>query len=166
MLIDINAWVVAAIGGVSAAVPSWVLAHGAARRRAEARIAVLEKQLALMEQVVTPISVAFQQMLIKQLTHPHTPELDELLSRIKQPGLNLDEMEQLACLLAERVDDSDFDESERDAARMLPMVMRRVKHELLSPHRKAVLVLVTIPEEELPEVTDLTRFVSPNDATP
>lgn len=92
----------------------------------------LERQIAVLGQQVLPISTAFQAILIKQLTHYHTPELDELLRKVGPPfTLNAAEERQLAKLLEERTRDVDglIDSSERDAAKMLPMIMARVRAE-------------------------------------
>jgi len=93
------------------------------------RVVELEKNLALVNQAVVPISAAFQAILIKDLTHFHTPEMDNLLAKIGPPlTLTAQEAARLEVLLAARARDVDnlISEQERDAARMLPMVMRRV----------------------------------------
>src|ERR1700693_2290950 len=48
----------------------------------EARIVELERQVALLGLTVQPLSAAFQAILIKQLSHFHTPRIDLLLSKI------------------------------------------------------------------------------------
>ena len=96
------------------------------------RVFDLEKQLVAVHQVVQPISTAFQAILIKELTHYHTPVMDELLEKIGPPNrLTPEEEEKLFVLLKERTADLDgrIDEAERDAAVMLPMVMKRAKTE-------------------------------------
>ena len=46
------------------------------------RIVELERQVALVGQAIVPISAAFQAILIKELTHIHTPVLDRLLEKV------------------------------------------------------------------------------------
>ena len=93
------------------------------------RVFELERQLSLVNQAVVPISAAFQAILIKELTHYHTPEMDELMLKLGPPiVLTIEESKRLTILLEERTQDmnSIISDSERDAAHMLPMVMKRV----------------------------------------
>ena len=93
------------------------------------RVVELESQLKLVNQAVVPISAAFQAILIKDLTHAHTPEIDELLRKIGPPFILTDaEVERLVVLLRQVTHDMGnlVDQQERDAAVMLPLVMRRV----------------------------------------
>lgn len=95
----------------------------------DAKIAELEKQLLLVGASVVPISAAFQAMLIKKLTHFHTPELDALMVKIGPPYRLLHvEYERLIFLLDQTVKslNGDIDDLERFAAIMLPMVIRMV----------------------------------------
>jgi hypothetical protein len=97
-----------------------------------ARIELLEKQLAVVGQAVVPISAVFQQILIKELTHVRTPRMDELLVKLGPPyTLTRAEEEELWNGLEQRMNDmgDQMTASERDAARMLPFVMKRVKTE-------------------------------------
>lgn len=97
------------------------------------RVIELESQLLLLRQQVVPISTAFQAILIKELTHIHEPVVDELLAKIGPPYiLNPEEEEQLLSALADRVNSTSamMTESERGAAAMLPMVIKRVRAEL------------------------------------
>ena len=96
------------------------------------KITTLQTQLAVISAAVVPISTAFQSILIKELTHYHTPELDELMKRIGPPSqLNEIETARLEFLLTERSKDmaKEIPESERDAATMLPLVIKRAKAE-------------------------------------
>ncbi len=93
------------------------------------RVTELEVKLAGINQVVVPISAAFQAILIKELTHLHTPEMDALLVKLGPPiTLTKTEMERLSMLLIERERDmhEEIPDSEREAALMLPLVMKRV----------------------------------------
>lgn len=96
------------------------------------RVFELEKQQALLSQAVVPISLAFQTILVKNLTHFHTPEMDALLAKLGPPFvLTEPEEARLIKLLEERRVDMNgrIDDGERDAAQMLPMVMKRVRSE-------------------------------------
>lgn len=118
------------------------------------RITELEKQSSLLSQTVLPMSTAFQTILIKELTHYHTPVMDALMKKVGPPySLNDDEEERLIVALKERTEDLDdrISESERDAATMLPMLMKRVKAEA-----KALegLTLVSLPTHVLEHKTE------------
>lgn len=96
------------------------------------RVNDLERQLASVSQAVVPISTAFQAILIKELTHFHTPVMDALMVKVGPPNILTEEEEiQLAHALEERTRDmgTEISDSERDAAVMLPMVMKRAKIE-------------------------------------
>jgi hypothetical protein len=96
------------------------------------RVAAIETQLALVGQTILPMSTAFQAILVKELTHFHTPEVDALLVKVGPPNiLTVQEAKDLEVALEKRVREVDplIGESERDAARMLPMVMKRAKLE-------------------------------------
>lgn len=110
------------------------------------RIEQLEKQLAALTQNVLPISAAFQAILIKQLTHFHTPELDGLLVKLEQNTLTAEEDARLAVLLKQRTQDMGelIDDSERDAAAMVLLVNRRVRAETAAD---LALQVVAVPKE-------------------
>lgn len=121
----------------------------AAESALKLRVLALETQLAVVNQSIQPISVAFQAILIKQLTHYHTPKLDALLKKLGPPlCLTADEEVEIGRLLHERTRDmhDEIDQSERDAATMLPFVMARVRHELTEPPADIDLVVVKMPK--------------------
>ena len=96
------------------------------------RLKTIEDQLILVGAQVLPISTAFQAILVKELTHYHTPELDALLVKLGPPfTLTEAEMQQMFQLLVAREQDLGplISAAERDAAHMLPLVMRRAKVE-------------------------------------
>lgn len=95
------------------------------------RVVALEKQLEVLSHAVTPISTAFQAILINELTHLSCPETDALLEKIGPPNiLTVAEKMLLFEMLEKRAMDIKFvGQSERDAAVMLPYVMRRVEIE-------------------------------------
>ena len=113
------------------------------------RVSELEGKLALINQAVIPISTAFQAILIKELTHYHTPEMDALMRKVGPPStLTEAEEERLAQLLLERTTDMGdaISDSERDAAMILPAVMRRARIEasVLTGTKDMGLKLVTV----------------------
>ena len=118
----------------------------------QVRIHELEKQMVGVNAAVAPISQVFQQILIKELTHFHTPELDALMARVGPPTtLSVLETKRLEVLLRERSLDmaEEMTAMERDAAVMLPMVMRRVIEAVSTPRvlSEPILVqLVSLPE--------------------
>lgn len=126
------------------------------------RVVDLESQLSSVKQAVQPISAAFQAILIKELTHFHTPELDELMTRVGPPStLTAEEETRMEQLLAERATElnGDIDSFERDAAVMLPMVLKRTKREITTVEEQRrvgdpvelAVVTVLVPQEEAKE---------------
>ena len=120
------------LGGVIACILAVAVAMSMRRQaRTEAgeeRMTKLENRFVALEDRVTPVSLAFRQELIAELTHNHTPELDDLLARIDD--LTEEEDLRLADLINDRIiefDDPIITESERDAASMVLMVNKRVK---------------------------------------
>ena len=102
-------------------------------RRLTGRVSELEGQLSKMGESAVPISAAFRALLIKDLTHFHTPEMDELMVKLGPPYDLLDaEADRLSQLLAERSHDLSamIDDNEREAAVMLPLVINRVRRDL------------------------------------
>lgn len=96
------------------------------------RVRDLETQLVSVTQTVLPLSTAFQAILVKELTHYHTPVMDKLMEKIGPPNtLTVEEQQHLITLLEERTRDLNgrISESERDAAVMLPLVMKRARAE-------------------------------------
>lgn len=97
------------------------------------RIGELERQLGIVGAQVAPFNVAFQSMLVKQLTHFHTPENDRLLAKLGgvnvPPTITDEEEAELHVALQAIVDDPTIPADERDAAEMLPIQIRRVKRE-------------------------------------
>jgi len=104
----------------------------AAHQKLEDTVTELTNQLGLVKQAVVPISTAFQAILVQKLTHFHTPEMDALMVKLGPPStLTFEEEERLAVMLREREKEVDpqISPEEKDAAHMLPMVMRMVKYE-------------------------------------
>jgi hypothetical protein len=114
-----------------------------------ARVELLDKSLALLTQSVQPISIAFQDILVKELTHFHTPDMDKLLTKLGPPYLlTRDEELILTSMLANRTRDMSavITESEREAAIMLPLVIKRVRVETqaMKEHRFDDIMLVAV----------------------
>lgn len=117
----------------------------------DTRMEDVEKQLALVSQAVVPISTAFQAILVKELTHFHTPAMDALLRKLGPPyTLTLEEEVELAAALQQRMKDMavEISDSERDAAQMLPLVMKRVRTEV-SAFGPVNLYMVSVPVEAM-----------------
>jgi hypothetical protein len=88
---------------------------------------------------------------MKQLTHYHTPRLDLLLSKLGPPFmLTAEEEHELYNLLDIRTRDmgSEIDSSEREAAAMLPLVISRVRAELVVRARDMDLKVVMVHRTE------------------
>jgi len=111
-----------------------------------ARVTANEVLLATLTSSVQPIATAFQAVLIKELTHFHTPEMDSLMVKLGPPSAIIpEEMARLVVLLKEReiaVDDQITD-SERDAAHILPAVIKRSIAALLDKRPRDVHAVTT-----------------------
>jgi hypothetical protein len=127
------------------------------RTAQDAKIAALELQIGVLGSQVLPISEVFRSMLIKQLTHYHTPILDALLKKLEDKTITeAEEVEMNAALKQRTLDmDAEISDSERDAAHMLPMLNRRIKEEEKeradpepSPASSVQSVLVPAPASE------------------
>lgn len=118
------------------------------------RVTALEKQLLAFSSEVQPISEAFRAILIKQLTHFHTPVLDALMQKIGPPNtLTEPEMKLLCDELQKREKDMGpmIDDSERNAAKLLPLLVERMRIETADKPTDALqLVAVPVPPEEVP----------------
>lgn len=121
----------------------------------EDRVRDLELKFTAVNERVIPISAAFQAMLIKELTHFHTPEMDALMVKIGPPNvLTAEERDRLTVLLLERAKDMNgrISELERDAAVMLPMVMKRALAEAAALEvAPSELQIVEVLKDSLPE---------------
>ena len=98
--------------------------------------------------VPVPIDIAYQAMLVRRLTHFHTPVLDDLLARMLAGTLDVQGRIELFDALRERGRDMGtlIDDSERAAAKLLPLVMERVALEKGRPNAKFDVVLVKVPK--------------------
>lgn len=149
----LNSLSIMTVGGVFSAISTWLWVQRnsaiKAREGVQLRLIELEKKAALIDQAVIPISTAFQAILIKELTHFHTPEMDKLMERIGPPNI-LDEAEEkrLEVLLQERTRDMGpmISDSERDAAIILPIIMKRARVEqaVLTAAEELKIKLVTV----------------------
>jgi hypothetical protein len=104
----------------------------AGKEKLETRLLEMEKSLALVTASVVPISTAFQAILIKELTHEATPEMDALLVKVGPPyTLSHAEERKLVGMLQERaeLEGTLMTASEKYAAKMLPWVIMRVNAE-------------------------------------
>jgi hypothetical protein len=114
-----------------------------------ARMGEVEAKLGLVTQQVIPFNALMQSILIKELTHYHTPELDALMLKIGPPSTLTDaEQARMTELLEERTRDMgpEISARERGAAAILPEVILRAKAELeqLKDAEAMKLKLVTV----------------------
>jgi len=96
------------------------------------RVVELEAQTRLLGQQVLPIWTASQAILIKELTHFHTPIMDKLLLKLGPPFILTESEEvQLNECLVERTKDmsAEISDSERNAAHLLPLLIPRARSE-------------------------------------
>ena len=106
--------------------------HADARSLSET-VTTLRSQLRTIHQAVIPLNLAIQNVLVKELTHFHTPVLDGLMAKLGPPFMLTDEEEaELLRLLTERERDmgESISPAERDAAKILPVIIRRVRRDL------------------------------------
>jgi len=107
------------------------------------RIARIERSQAIVDKVVEPFWTAAQRKLVDELTHFHTPELDRLMEHVLEGTLTAPEdVDRLAAMLAERATSLDhrISPSERDAALILPAVIRKAyaeSQDILNPETPA-----------------------------
>jgi len=118
-----------------------------------ARTAALEEQLRRINDVVSPIYSVMQTLLVKELTHDHAPEMDELmrLLELEPPDLTPQADARLHRLLAQRAVDETAPEHERDSAILMPIILKRARIEAAEKseadrilHEKEV-VMVSVP---------------------
>jgi hypothetical protein len=93
---------------------------------------IAAEHIALLTQSILPMNTAFQTILVRELTHFHTPKMDALLEKLGPPyALSTAEEIELSQALEQRTKDmgTEIDQSEREAAIILPYIMRRVRAE-------------------------------------
>jgi hypothetical protein len=122
------------------------------------RVNKIDSQLALLNQAVVPLNTAFQDQLVKMLTHHHTPRVDLLLSKLTDPNSMTDnEKEELRIALQERTTDmgGEISPEERIAASILVDVVKltaiQLKNEMIFV-KPMQLKLVTIEADEKEKV--------------
>lgn len=115
----------------------------------------LTHRIDLMGQAALPIGVVLQRILVKELTHFHTPRIDALLAKLGPPfALTAKEEAELLAALDARQQDrgTEIPESEREAARILPAIINRVRRDLAATTLETVLqyqmVSIVPPDEE------------------
>jgi hypothetical protein len=111
------------------------------------RVLETERRIVELSQSVTPISAAFQAVLIGQLARCRTPEMDALMRRAGPPNLlTPEEEERLETLLADvaRDPDASIRDCEREAAHILPTVIKRARRER-DPEEKRDFRIVSLP---------------------
>lgn len=177
----INSALIVAFGAVLSFIAAWFwFARNAAVRKAEAiaiahdalvaRVAEQETRLRLSEQATqaaAPIVTAFQALMIQKLTHADKPEMDKLMVRVGPPDtLTDDERARLLVMLHERSQDMApaITDGERDAARILPIVMRMAAEEQAgfataagSQDLKLVTIVSAVSADEGKKVADVAK---------
>lgn len=128
----------------------------AADKELRARVAELEKQQSLTNLVAQPIWAAIQAKLVAELTHFHEPATDALLEKLGPPCIITDaEMAELEAAMLKRELELNgmIPPDERDAARMLIPVTRRVKAEAeaMAAASQIELQMVAVPVSPAPE---------------
>lgn len=92
----------------------------------------LRQKIAVLETSLLPINAVYQAILVKELTHFHTPETDRLLEKLGPPITltEAEEKELYAAMDKRMLDQGDLiTESERGAAKILPEVIKRSRAE-------------------------------------
>jgi hypothetical protein len=120
------------------------IATAAAERAAmQAELTEMKSRLAVMGASMTTVSALFQKIIITELTHLSTPELDALLVKLGPPNIltAADETRMMA-LLKERADDPNpsISGTERDDCRMLPAIIKRVRAELVANNNASLII--------------------------
>ena len=97
-----------------------------------------------------PLNIALQTVLVQELTHFHTPAVDALLAKLGPPfALTEEEEAELLEAMQQREHDMGdmISENERDAAHMLPFIIKRIKREqhAMTPTTTVVLQVVSTP---------------------
>ena len=114
-------------------VSTWVLFYHRRRSDQAVLVAMQEQISALVAAHGLPINLAYKEMLARELTHAHTPELDALLARAGPPSdLSAEEFERMSVMLVERyesIDDDQISPKEKKAALIYPIVLQRANEE-------------------------------------
>lgn len=96
-----------------------------------------------------PMSIALQTQLVRELTHYHTPRMDALLQKLGPPPTLTDaEAVELFDAILEREGDMEvrISQEEREAAHILPVVIKRAQREIVQLGEGPVYVqLVMVP---------------------
>jgi hypothetical protein len=111
------------------------------------RVAELETTVRMVGQTILPMSTAFQAILVKELTHFHTPEVDALLEKLGPPStISEEDMVLLEIALKRRTAEVDplVDESEREAALILPYIIKRVRRQCANADAPIQIQLVSV----------------------
>lgn len=129
----LTALITLVFGAILSALGVWFWRRKDSKLKLEDRISQLEKQLGIVGAQIAPLNTVFQSMLIKQLTHAHTPYQDALLKKLGGEGIppTITEAEEgeLIEVLKKIANDPTVPEAEREAAKILPVQMKRVKRD-------------------------------------
>lgn len=100
----------------------------------EKTIADLKTRVALYDKVIEPLWTAAQRKLIEELTHFHTPELDELIAKDVADALPDRDRPLMFKLMEERAAtlDGSITPQEREAAAIYPIISNKAREERLA----------------------------------
>jgi hypothetical protein len=113
-------------------------------------LAKIDAELSALKSQIAPVNAAFTAILIKELTHFHTPVMDALMEKLGDehslPTITDDEEAQLNSALKERMADMgpEISDNERDGAEMLPVMIRRKKREAQAVREGAAFTAIQV----------------------
>jgi hypothetical protein len=92
---------------------------------------LMKRELITLRKSIIPISMAFRNVLIEELTHDYANEMDALLRKVTEENgrLSNEELNRFDELLEERRQQIGLTKSEYDATTMIRPAMRRVDDE-------------------------------------
>lgn len=116
------------------------------------RLGKIESQLAVLGVQVSPLWAAVQSKIAKDLTHPSPQfqEMDELLRQLEALTITDADRTRLEVLLTERMTSTDPEvtDDERESAKLMIGVMRKVLEEAASPAPLGQIQAVGVREAE------------------
>lgn len=116
------------------------------------RLGKIEAQLAALGVQVSPLWAAVQSKMVKDLTHPSPQfqEMDELLRQLEALTINDVDRDRLEVLLTERMTSTDpeVSDDERESAKLMVGVMKKVLVEAASPAPLGQIQAVGVREVE------------------
>jgi hypothetical protein len=110
------------------------------REQLKGRVLELEGKLEIVNTQAVGVNALVQSLLVKALTHFHTPVMDALMVKLgdaetgRPPTITDSELDELSMALKQRMFDMgpEISDDERDAAEALPAIIRRARREAQS----------------------------------